>query len=138
MNRRYAEALETVLIADSARATQIAGHWYKAEEYGRAFPATVAAAEDAERLHGYAEASSHWLRALHLFHVLPGSETGLDEAGLTERAASAAHLAGDSDLAVSLLRQLVTGLSATPYVQYVRLNDELGRYLRAAGRAEEA
>ena len=97
VNRRYAEALETVPMADSARATQIAGHWYKAEEYVRAFPATVAAAEDAERLHGYAEASSHWLRALHLFHLLPGSETGLDEAGLTERAASAAHLAGDSD-----------------------------------------
>jgi DNA-binding CsgD family transcriptional regulator/tetratricopeptide (TPR) repeat protein len=138
VNRRYAEAFETMPIADSARAVQIADHWYKAEEYVRAFPATVAAAEDAERLHGYAEASSHWLRALHLFHLLRRSETGFDEAGLTERAAYAAHLAGDSDLAVSLLQQLVTGLSATPYPQYVRLHDELGRYLRAAGRAEEA
>jgi len=138
VNRRYAEALETVPIADSARAAQIADHWHKAEEYVRAFPATIAAAEDAERLHGYAEASSHWLRALHLFHLLRRSETSLDGAGLTERAASAAHLAGDSDLAVSLLQQLVTGLSATPYAQYVRLHDQLGRYLRAAGRAEEA
>ena len=138
VNRRYAEALETVPIVDSARAAQIADHWYKAEEYVRAFPATVAAAEDAERLHGYAEASSHWLRALHLFHLLRGSETGLDGAGLTERAASAAHLAGDSDLAVSLLQRLVTGLSATPYAEYVRLHDQLGRYLRAAGRAGEA
>ena len=138
VNRRYAEALETMPIADSAGAAQIAGHWYKAEEYLRAFPATVAAAEDAERLHGYAEASSHWLRALDLLHLLRGSETGFDEAGLTERAASAAHLAGDSDLAVSLLQQLVTGLTATPYVRYVRLHDQLGRYLRAAGRAEEA
>ena len=138
VNRRYAEALETMPIADSAGAAHIAGHWYKAEEYLRAFPATVAAAEDAERLHGYAEASSHWLRALDLFHLLRGSDTGFDEAGLTERAASAAHLAGDSDLAVSLLQQLVTGVTATPGVQHVRLHDQLGRYLRAAGRAEEA
>lgn len=138
VNRRYAEALETAPVQDSARAAQIAGHWYKAEEYLRAFPATVAAAEDAERLHGYAEASSHWQRALHLFHLLRGSETGFDEAGLTERAACAAHLAGDSDLAVSLLQQLATGLTALPDVHYVRLHDQLGRYLRAAGRAEEA
>ena len=138
VNRRYAEALETVPIADSAGAARIAGHWYRAEEYLRAFLATVAAAEDAEQLHGYAEASSHWLRALDLRDRLRGSETGFDEAGLTERAASAAHLAGDSDLAVSLLQQLVTGLPTTPYAQYVRLHDELGRYLRAAGRAEEA
>jgi DNA-binding CsgD family transcriptional regulator/tetratricopeptide (TPR) repeat protein len=138
VNRRYAEALEAMPIADSAGAAHIAGHWYKAEEYLKAFPATVAAAEDAERLHGYAEASSHWLRALDLFHLLRGSETGFDEAGLTERAASAAHLAGDSDLAVSLLQQLVTGLTAVLGVRYVRLHDQLGRYLRAAGRAEEA
>jgi DNA-binding CsgD family transcriptional regulator/tetratricopeptide (TPR) repeat protein len=138
LNRRYAEALETVPIADSAGAAQIADHWYKAEEYLRAFPATVAAAEDAELLHGYAEASSQWLRALDLFHLLRGSQTGFDEVGLTERAASAAHLAGDGDTAVSLLQQLVSGLTAMPYVQYVRLHDQLGRYLRAAGRAEEA
>lgn len=138
VNRRYAEALETAPVQNSAGAAQIAGHWYKAEEYLRAFPATVAAAEGAERLHGYAEASSHWLRALHLFHLLRGSGTGFDEAGLTERAACAAHLAGDSDLAVSLLQQLVTGLTAIPDGQYVRLHDQLGRYLRAAGRAEEA
>jgi DNA-binding NarL/FixJ family response regulator len=138
VNRRYAEALEAMPLADSAGAAHIAGHWYKAEEYLRAFPATVAAAEDAERLHGYAEASSHWLRALDLFHLLRGSETGFDEAGLTERAASAAHLAGDSDLAVSLLQQLVTGLTAVLGERYVRLHDQLGRYLRAAGRAEEA
>ena len=41
-------------------------------------------------------------------------------------------------MAVSLLRPLVTGLQATPSVRYVRLHDQLGRYLRAAGRAEEA
>ena len=86
----------------------------------------MAAAEDAERLHGYAEASSHWLRALDLLDRLRGSETGFDEAGLTERAASAARLPGDSDLAVSLLQQLVTGLLTVPSAQYVRLHDNLG------------
>ena len=96
------------------------------------------AAQDAERLYGYAEASSHWLRALDLLDRLRGVAAGFDKESLTERAASAAHLAGDSDLAVSLLRPLVTGLQATPSVRYVRLHDQLGRYLRAAGRAEEA
>jgi DNA-binding CsgD family transcriptional regulator/tetratricopeptide (TPR) repeat protein len=138
VNRRYAEALEAVPIADSAGAARIAGHWYRAEEYSRALLATIAAAQDAERLHGYAEASSHWLRALDLLDRLRGVAAGFDNESLTERAASAAHLAGDSDLAVSLLRPLVTGLQATPSVRYVRLHDQLGRYLRAAGRAEEA
>ena len=128
----------TVSIQISAGAARIAGHWYRAEEYSRALLATIAAAQDAERLYGYAEASSHWLRALDLLDRLRGVEAGFDKESLTEKAASAAHLAGDSDLAVSLLRPLVTGLQATPSVRYVRLHDQLGRYLRAAGRAEEA
>jgi tetratricopeptide (TPR) repeat protein len=138
VNRRYAETLEAEPAADSTGAARIADHWYKAEDYLRALPATVAAAEDAERLHGYAEAMSHWLRALQLLDLLRGTETGFDAAYLTERAASAAHLAGSSDMAVSLLTQLMPGLPTIPLSQYVRLHDLLGRYLRAAGRAEEA
>jgi DNA-binding CsgD family transcriptional regulator/tetratricopeptide (TPR) repeat protein len=138
VNRRYAETLEAGPAADSTGAARIADHWYKAEDFLRALPATVAAAEDAERLNGYAEAMRHWLRALQLCDSLRGTETGFDAACLTERAASAAHLAGSSDMAVSLLQQLMPGLPTTPLAQYVRLHDLLGRYLRAAGRAEEA
>jgi DNA-binding CsgD family transcriptional regulator/tetratricopeptide (TPR) repeat protein len=138
VNRRYAEALEAMPIADSAWSARIASHWYRAEEYLRALPATVAAAEDAEQLNGYTEASSHWQRALELFDRLQGLETDFDRASLIERAASAAHLAGSSGLAVSLLQQLVTEPSAMPYARYVHLHDQMGRYLRAAGRAEEA
>lgn len=138
VNRRYAEALEAGPAADSTGAARIADHWYKAEDFLKALPATVAAAEDAERLHGYPEAINHWLRALQLCDSLRGTETGFDLADLTERAASAAHLAGSCDVAVSLLQQLTPGLPATPLARYVRLHDLLGRYLRAAGRTEEA
>lgn len=138
VNRRYAETLEAGPAADSTGAARIADHWYKAEDFLRALPATVAAAEDAERLHGYTEAVSHWLRALQLLDSLRGAETEFDAAYLTERAASAAHLAGTSDVAVALLQQLMPGLPTVPLAQYVRLHDQLGRYLRAAGRAREA
>ena len=46
---------------------ELARHWHAAGEVGPALAASVAAAAEAERRHGYAEASTHYARALEVW-----------------------------------------------------------------------
>lgn len=64
LHRRYAEAL-TRAPAELHQA-RLAHHWRLAGEPGRALPAAMAAAGEAERLYGFAEAHRHWTAALQL------------------------------------------------------------------------
>nr|WP_308290771.1 AAA family ATPase [Micromonospora sp. RL09-050-HVF-A] len=64
LHRRYAEAL-TQAPAELHQA-RLAHHWRLAGEPARALPAAMAAAREAQRLHGFAEAHRHWSAALQL------------------------------------------------------------------------
>jgi DNA-binding CsgD family transcriptional regulator/tetratricopeptide (TPR) repeat protein len=136
LHRQYARALERLPYTDFRTAGLLAVHWAGAQDWARALSATVAVAEDAEHAFGFAEAQDGWLRALELADR--AQVTGEVRSRLRERAARAAHLAGDHDQALSLLRQRLAALSPGPDTASALLHNELGRYLSAAGEERRA
>jgi DNA-binding CsgD family transcriptional regulator len=67
------ESMARVLAATGGDevAAEVAGHWQAAGNPAAELPARIAAADAAERVFGYAEAASHWLRAVELSQVVP-------------------------------------------------------------------
>jgi DNA-binding CsgD family transcriptional regulator/tetratricopeptide (TPR) repeat protein len=104
LHRRYAAALEPAWARELPGVdARLAHHWYGAGDRDRAAGAAVAAAEAAARVRGYAEAHRHWLRAAWLAGEV--ATPPVPRATCLERAAEAAHLAGDADQAVALLAE---------------------------------
>lgn len=132
LHGRYARALSGY--GAPGTAARLAHHWQKAGHPAEALTAAVAAAEEAERLHGYAEAHRHWLRAATL--PVPGAAPA--RGGYLERAAGAAELAGDHDSAVALLSERLADPDAPTGLEEAVLRSRLGRYLMSAGQAGEA
>ncbi|MFC0006535.1 helix-turn-helix transcriptional regulator [Micromonospora siamensis] len=133
LHRRYAEAL-TAVPADLHQA-RLAHHWRLAGEPARALPAAIAAAEEAERLHGFAEAHRHWSAALQLAATATDPTAGADRARLLERAAEAAHHCGEHARALELLAELAAGPGGPTTCE---LHIRRARYLAAAGRSAPA
>jgi DNA-binding CsgD family transcriptional regulator len=140
LHRRYAVALEAAWARELPGVdARLAHHWQSAGDVQRAAAATVAAAEAAGRVRGYAEAHRHWLRAARL----AGESTAapVSRSGCLERAAEAAHLAGDADQAVALLAERLR-MAETPDepgdLDKALLHARTGQYLVAAGRGGEA
>ncbi|MEV1294041.1 AAA family ATPase [Pseudonocardia sp. NPDC049635] len=132
LHERYARAL-----ADREGpgvAARLAHHWHRAGHPAQALAATLAAAEEAERLRGYAEAHRHWLRAA----TLPVAGSAVARGGFLERAAAAAELAGDHESAVALLSERLAGPEAPTGMDEAVLRCRLARYLMSAGQAGEA
>lgn len=135
LHRRYAEALGDGQWGPGVDA-RLAHHWQAAGETARAAVAAVAAAEAAVRVRGYAEAHRHWLRAARLAGAI--AEPPVLRATCLERAAEAAHLAGDADQAVALVGERLE-LSDDPAGRDAALlHARTGQYLVAAGRGQEA
>ncbi|MFY1622983.1 helix-turn-helix transcriptional regulator [Micromonospora sp. WMMD723] len=137
LHRRYAEALTRV--PAELHQARLAHHWRLAGEPGRALPAAMAAAREAERLHGFAEAHRHWTAALQLAATpVTGpvdAPPEVDRAVLLGRAAEAAHKSGEHARALSLLAELTGGEPLDPSCA-VRI--QRARYLAAAGRSAPA
>ncbi|QGN48480.1 helix-turn-helix transcriptional regulator [Micromonospora sp. WMMD558] len=129
LHRRYAEALTAA--PDELHQARLAHHWRLAGEPARALPAAVAAAEEAERLHGYAEAHRHWSAALQLADP-PAAGAAVDRVTLLERAAEAAHHCGEHARALALLEELAASDADRPACA---LHIRRARYLAAAGRS---
>ena len=122
LHRRYAEAL-----AGGTDHARLAHHWQRAGEPSRALPSVVAAARDAERLYGFAEAHRYWTLALDLI-----GEDDPARAEMLGHAAESAHLCGEHQLALSRLELLAgTGNKADFHLRRAR-------YLAAAGRSATA
>ena len=145
LHRRYATSLERAWARELPGVdARIAHHWHAAGDLERAARATVAAADAAGRIRGYAEAHRHWLRAAQLAGELRGPP--VPRPVCLERAAEAAHLAGDADQAVALLAErlrLVDRPAAPPDLvtadlEAALLHARTGQYLVAAGRGAEA
>ncbi|MFI7515812.1 helix-turn-helix transcriptional regulator [Micromonospora echinofusca] len=133
LHRRYAEAL-TAAPAELHQA-RLAHHWRLAGEPARALPAAMAAAREAERLHGWAEAHRHWSVALQLA-VAPGvAAPDVDRATLLRHAAEAAHHCGEHARALTLLEELA---AADADQSACALHIRRARYLAAAGRSAPA
>jgi hypothetical protein len=70
-HERAARALAAA--GEQSLAAEVAGHWAAAGRGGEELTARVAAADAAERVFGYADAASHWQRAIELCQALPMS-----------------------------------------------------------------
>ncbi|MGN9811597.1 helix-turn-helix transcriptional regulator [Micromonospora sp. BQ11] len=130
LHRRYAEALTTA--PSDLHQARLAYHWRLAGEPARALPAAVAAAEEAERLHGYAEAHRHWSTALQLAGATTGGPPETYRVTLLERAAESAHHCGEHARALTLLEELAASDAGRPVCA---LHIRRARYLAAAGRS---
>ena len=83
---------------DAERAAAIAHHFDRAGDVVEGLPASIAAAEAAERVFAYREASRQWGRAIEQFDAIAASRApAVDLNGLLERGAIAADRAGESD-----------------------------------------
>jgi tetratricopeptide (TPR) repeat protein len=128
LHRRYAEVLTADEPAQLHHARS-AHHWRLAGEPVRALRAAMAAAEEAERLHGYAEAHRHWSLALDA-----AADTGLgvrERIRLLAKAAEAAHHCGEHARALALLEEQATLTGTETCALYIRR----ARYLAHAGRS---
>lgn len=135
LHRRYAEALGQAPAEERAHA-RLAYHWRCAGEPARALPAAVAAAEEAERLHGFAEAFGHWTVAVDVARRVPAAlAREVDLTHLLRSAAEAAHQCGEHERALMLLEEVAAELSA-PVPAWLRT--VRARYLVAVGRLVEA
>ncbi|MGK5673681.1 helix-turn-helix transcriptional regulator [Micromonospora sp. URMC 106] len=128
LHRRYAEAL-TSAPAELHQA-RLAHHWRLAGEPARALPAAMAAAREAERLHGWAEAHRHWSVALQLAGGPGMRPPDVDRVTLLEHAAEAAHHCGEHARALALLEELADADRPS-----CALHIRRARYLAAAGRS---
>lgn len=133
LHRRYATALHGGHRVPGS-AARLAHHWQLAGRPDEALEATLDAAQEAERLRGYAEAHRHWLRAA----TLPVPAAVRDRSRYLERAAAAAALAGDHGSAVALLAERLGEPDAPTGTEHAVLRSRLGRYLGAAGQLAEA
>ncbi|MFF5073306.1 helix-turn-helix transcriptional regulator [Micromonospora olivasterospora] len=150
LHRRYAEAL-TSAPAELHHA-RLAHHWRLAGEPARALPAAMAAAREAARLHGFAEAHRHWSVALQLAEagargaapstsgpspdgVRGPASSVVDRGELLRHAAEAAHHCGEHARALALLEELAAAEDAPPACP---LHIRRARYLAAAGRSAPA
>ncbi|MGW9194459.1 helix-turn-helix transcriptional regulator [Micromonospora chersina] len=141
LHRRYAETL-TSATAELHQA-RLAHHWRLAGEPARALPAAMAAAREAERLHGYAEAHRHWSAALSLADTPPAvlpdggrpEPVEADRAELLTHAAESAHHCGEHARALALLEELAADKAGPPTCA---LHIRRARYLAAAGRSAPA
>ncbi|TWF74470.1 putative ATPase [Pseudonocardia hierapolitana] len=142
LHRRYATALETAWARELPGVdARLAHHWHGAGDRERAAVAAVAAAAAADRVRGYAEAHRHWLHAARLAGEL--ATPPVPRVGCLERAAEAAHLAGDADQAVALLAERLDLLEppddpGAHDLEAALLHARTGQYLVAAGRGAEA
>jgi DNA-binding CsgD family transcriptional regulator/tetratricopeptide (TPR) repeat protein len=132
LHAAYGRALAAE-VADAAGSTvadlaAIAWHLYAAGDAERALPAALAAAEAAEAACGYSEVHIQYERALELAGRLPATGDGPDRTALAERAAEAAHLAGEPARAAELLDLALAGAA----------QEDLSRLLLALGRGRWA
>jgi DNA-binding CsgD family transcriptional regulator/tetratricopeptide (TPR) repeat protein len=138
LHRRYARALsDGPLSSTPGFAAQIAHHWYEAAEPEPALRASVAAAQASETIHAHSEAYRHWLRAAELVSLVAG-ESVIGRPACLDRAARAAELAGDHDVAVKLLDQLLGDHDQPSGLPAALLHARKGRALAALGLVAEA
>jgi DNA-binding CsgD family transcriptional regulator/tetratricopeptide (TPR) repeat protein len=125
--RELHAALAAALAAEAAPAAQLAYQWQQAGAHDDALAASVAAGLEAARLYAFAEARTHFERALELWDV--AGVRVMDHVELLSRAAQAARYAGDRERAVVLGQRALAEVDekAEP-VHAARLYERLGEY----------
>jgi predicted ATPase len=129
LHGRFAAAIEAMPGVRSYGNAALAYHWFEAHDLPRAFDASLAAAVDAIAMHGYADAQSHYDRAIELWDQVPNApeRAGRDRAALLEQAAAVAAVT-DTGRALALISMAIgaAGPDADP-VRLALLKAALGR-----------
>jgi DNA-binding CsgD family transcriptional regulator/tetratricopeptide (TPR) repeat protein len=132
--RELHRALASALAAHGAPAAQLAYQWQQAGAHDAALAASVDAGLDAERVYAFAEAWTHFERAVELWDA--ASAHPIDRVDLLSRTAQAARYAGDRERAVTFGRQALAELDETAEpVRAARLYERLGEYASWDDRA---
>jgi len=124
--------------ARSATAAELAHHWYAARQLPQALAAAIDAALQAENVHAFGEALTHYERALELWDQVKPSAPALSRIEVLQRAAEAAELSGQIDRAIALARATLTRVDTSDPVALSLAHERLGRYLWTSGHGEEA
>jgi DNA-binding CsgD family transcriptional regulator len=123
---------------DAGADAELAYHWLAAGDLPRAFAASVAAAQSAERGYAFAEAQDAYGRALSLWDQVPDAATAeVDRIALMERAAAAAAATQSFQAAVELVRAAIEAAAGDPIRNGV-LHERLGRYSLLAADTRQA
>ena len=121
LHRRLADALEVMepsaegsggpTARSAQRLAELAHHRFAARDFEAALVVSVAAGLAAERVFAQAEALRHFVRAIELWPVVPvaHARVALDLVGLQQRAAEVANLIGDTERAITLVRDAIGG-----------------------------
>jgi DNA-binding CsgD family transcriptional regulator len=135
LHGRYAAAIEAMPGKGSYSNAALAYHWFAAHDLPRAFDASLAAADDAIAMHGYADAQDHYDRAIELWDQVPNAaeRAGRDRAALLEQAAAVASVS-DTGRALALISAAISaaGPDADP-VRLALLQAALSRYAWLVG-----
>jgi DNA-binding CsgD family transcriptional regulator/tetratricopeptide (TPR) repeat protein len=134
--RVLSERPELASVSPAVRAGELAVHWDAAGERTQALPARIQAGLAAERARAFADATSHYARALELWDrgPDPGRPSGLDRVDLLVRTGDAVAFAGAIQRAVELLEDALAQVDpAVEPVRAAQLLARLGDYRRVAG-----
>ena len=142
VHRRYAVALSDAYdlpLSRAASAAELAHHYFAAGEKREALNASIDAAAETYAACGYAESRVHYEHALTLWsEVSPADRpAGVDYIELLDQCAAVAHLEGDNNRSVELMRDALTHTPDNdPRRRIIRVR--LGTYLRMLGESQEA
>jgi DNA-binding CsgD family transcriptional regulator/tetratricopeptide (TPR) repeat protein len=105
LHERIAGALQAA--GDDALAAEAAGHWAAASRSGEELQARLTAARAAEQVFAYADAATHWQRAIELYEAEADADlgSGLDLPHLYIRAVDALEVSGDTVRAGAVAEQ---------------------------------
>jgi DNA-binding CsgD family transcriptional regulator/tetratricopeptide (TPR) repeat protein len=140
LHRAFAEALDRQVpgqgAAEAGHWAELAHHWAAARDDGRAFAASLRAAEAAVASSAFGAALQDYERALELWDGLADAAqvAGFDRVDLLRRAGMAAYLAANYRRAVALRREAVARADvSTDPIRAGILREELGRALWLIG-----
>ncbi|MEM8904907.1 MAG: AAA family ATPase [Actinomycetota bacterium] len=143
IHRRFADvlALRPDLASSSLGASaELAWHHREARDLAAALEASVDAARAAAAVPAFSEALEHVRSLLELWDDVDDAEqrAAMAHADVLRWAADLAHDVGDSPQAVIYQRSAIAALADAPPAQRGLLHERLGRFLQAAGRADDA
>jgi DNA-binding CsgD family transcriptional regulator len=138
LHERIAGALEAA--GDETLAAEAAGHWAAAGRSGKELRARLTAADAAEQVFAYADAATHWQRAIELYEAEAdaGLGGGLDLPHLYIRAVDALEVSGDMARAGAVAEEAYRRFAdhpdpATAAVIHLRVGDHRALDSPAAG-----
>jgi ATP/maltotriose-dependent transcriptional regulator MalT len=105
---------QTEQAMDSARAAQLARHWYEAGDAERAFQASLRAGAAASEQSAYAESLAHFERALDVWQQPSGDSPTWSRSSVLTAAARSAYQAGEFDKSRAYAERAIAELGETP------------------------